>query len=119
MLSRPVLRCAAGLKEYIGAMRHICATTTDLQLNKNHPKSAESGDPRKLKIQKILNKIDRQDGLPPSPLHIQGLIKEPKFSVPHNDHELLRTINMAGLDIADKTQLILASRHPVKYIIQR
>ena len=67
---------------------------------------------RSVKIGRILDRVRVRDGLGSTYPHIQYLIGGSK--------EVGGVQGEAGtLDIADKTQLILQSSHPVRYIIQR
>jgi len=79
-------------------------------------------------IQSLLDKVRERDGLKPVQPHIESLIGGASSTTDSAGNESLSSdsdnTNFAGagsggLDIADKTQLILQSAHPVRYIVER
>ncbi|CAL8138310.1 unnamed protein product [Orchesella dallaii] len=87
----------------------------------------------------ILLQVQALDGLPENPSHIEHLVgratqgksyqshvisqkaKESLLKRDHNDHLNYpkQKYEVGGIDIATKTQLILQSPHPVRYVIER
>ena len=68
---------------------------------------------RRDKIGEILNRLKLRDGLQVAPPNIQYLLGRTSTGTDENG-KVTDT-----LDIADKTQLILQSAHPVRYIVER
>jgi hypothetical protein len=68
---------------------------------------------RQEKIEEILAKVRRRNGLPTTPSHVEQLVGKVTGSVRTERGD------MPALDLADKTQLILQSNHPVKYTLER
>jgi len=65
------------------------------------------------KISEVLSRVYEKDGVRTAPPNIQYLIG--RASTGNKDSEPVSD----NLDIADKTQLILQSSHPVRYIVER
>ncbi|ODN01218.1 hypothetical protein Ocin01_05458 [Orchesella cincta] len=95
---------------------------------------------REAGIADILQQVEALDGLPPIPSHIEHLVgratkgksyqnhilsqQKAKASSLNKDHDghlnyPKQKYDVGGIDIAEKTQLILQSPHPVRYVIER
>jgi len=90
----------------------------------------------KTKVSEILQEVKATDGLPQNPSHVEHIIGRATKGKIYQKHllqqkstvacniplELAKTqekYEVGGIDIAEKTQLILQSSHPVRYVIER
>lgn len=64
------------------------------------------------KIEEILSKVRHRDGLPKITSHVEHLVGRVTESTGSER-------DMPGLDLGDKTQIILQSNHPVRYTLER
>jgi hypothetical protein len=65
------------------------------------------------KIAEILLRVRHRDGLPTVCSHVEHLVGRVSTSA------LTKEKGMPGLDLADKTQIILQSGHPVRHVLER
>lgn len=65
------------------------------------------------RISEILARVNERDGLLRQKSHVEHLVG--RLSKETSD----KSNDMAGLDIADKTEIILQSCHPVRHILER
>jgi len=90
----------------------------------------------KTKVSEILQEVKAIDGLPQNPSHVEHIIGRATKGKIYQKHLLQQQSTVAcnipldltktqekyevgGIDIAEKTQLILQSSHPVRYVIER
>lgn len=98
--------------------------------------------PKELKVASLLEDVKAVDGLPQNPSHIEHLVGRATKGKIYQKHGLFpqekeriqignsfpgitaevdqtEKYEVGGIDIAEKTQLILQSPHPVRYVIEK
>lgn len=68
---------------------------------------------RQERIEEILSIVRNRHGLPKIPSHVEHLVGRVTGSVGTDRGD------MPGLDLGEKTQLILQSNHPVRFTLER